>query len=463
MATYTKAGGGAAGTAALQITDVTTSPGPGRVLIALGNQNPLAPAPTWTRYDNLANINCYGFDCSSGRSSELDITDTGTARVYFHDVSGVLDSDTLVGKQIMLQLWDPNAAAWVPRWRGHIDDINHDLESNSDVDMADVQIECVDIFDYLGGVHFLPWPDMGDDPSLDASLARMVGSTVYFVERVDDRIIALCADANLASSMVVPFTGNVNLAGSLYEYSDVVLQALRDAADAEFPGVANVYVDRFGRVVFHGRFARFDPEGTANGANWQFTRWQAGTREDVTSGVAQIRGFAFNRPRDRIINSYSAWPAEDANGYEFRQSLIKTLIQTDAASISSYGFRGREAPSLRIRSNFNNGNTGAQECSLYGDFYVTNYAQPRKAIRSVTFKAVMPDDPVAAATWALMTRVDVSDAINLTVDEAGLANVPFFVDGVGVSCRVANTTVDYVEVTPNLTPASYYGTNVFNP
>jgi hypothetical protein len=425
----------------------------GRVLIALAD-GPLVASPTWTRFDELEDCRCWGFDCQSGRQSELDTTDTGTARVYFHDRAGTLDDDDLIGLQILLQLWDPVAEAWVSRWRGHIDDISTTLSPGAP-ELATAQIECLDVFDYLGGVKMLPG-EFGDaGPATDV--------VFYEDERVDDRIIALLTDAGIASAMRVVFTGNVDVNETLYDTDDVILQALRDAADAEFPGVANVYVDRLGRVCFHGRFARFDPEGVeAGGANWDFVRYDAATREDVTSGVAQIREFAFNRPRSRIINSYLAWPRADENGVEFDRANIAALLKMDATSITAYGYRGRDAPDLIIKENFNNANTGAEECALFGDFYVNNYALPRKAIQRVTFKSIRPADDRAAATWALMCGVDIADAINLTVDEAGLADVPFFVDGVSVSCRVLNPEFDMVTVTPNLTPASYYGTDVFS-
>jgi hypothetical protein len=261
--------------------------------------------------------------------------------------------------------------------------------------------------------------------------------------------------------MRVVFTGNVDVNETLYDPDDTILAALRDAADAEFPGVANVYEDRFGRVAFHGRFARFDPEDTAEEGNWEFTRWDAATREDVTTGVAQIRAFGFNRPRARLINSYLAWPRADENGVEFDRSLIPSMLKTDATSISTYGYRGDEAPDLIVKENFNNSNTGAEECELYAEFYVANYAQPRKAIQNVVFKSIRAADARAAATWDLMTRCDIADVINVTVDEGEFADEAYFVDGISVECRPANPDLDMVTVIPNLTPATYYGTNVF--
>jgi hypothetical protein len=262
--------------------------------------------------------------------------------------------------------------------------------------------------------------------------------------------------------MTVVFTGNVNVNETLYDPTDVVLQGLRDAADAEFPGIANVYEDRFGRVAFHGRQARFDPEGTQDGANWVFHRWHAATRADVTTGRAQIREFSFNRPRARIINSYLAWPRADENGVTFDQSLIPTLLQTDASSISSYGYRGDEAPDLIVKDAYVGGAVAADLCVSFGQFYITNYSQPRKAIQQVVLRSLDPVDARADATWNLMCNCDISDAINLTVAEAGLSDAPYFVDGVQVECRTLSPAYDLVSVTPNLTPASYYADDPFS-
>jgi hypothetical protein len=437
---------------------VTDSPGAGRVLVALAD-GPLVAEPTWTRYDNVTNLRCYGFDCFAGRQSELDTTDTGTARVYFHDLNRVIDDDDLVGLQIMLQLYNPVLAEWEPRWRGHIDDIEAGLVDVVNAPLANSAFICTGIFDYLGGCKMLPGT-FGNTPP-----AGMNGVVFYEDGRVDDRIIALLADAGLDTDMQVVFTGNVDVNETLYDPDDVILQAVRDAADAEFPGVANFYEDRYGRAVFHGRFARFDPEGTeSGGANWDFVRWDAATREDVTTGVAQIREFGYNRPRTRIINTFLAYPRADENGVDFDRSLIPTLQKTDPTSIAAYGYRGPlDSPDLIIKDNFNNANTGADECELFGEFYVTNYALPRKAVQRVAFKSMSSTDDRAAATWDLMCRADISDAIQLTIDEAGLADEAFFIDGLSVECRVLNPAFDLVTVMPNLTPASYYGTDVFNP
>lgn len=435
---------------------VIDSPGEGRVWIA-ESDGPLVAEPTWTRYDALANARCHGFDCATGRQSELDTTDTGTASVFFHDRAKVIDLD-LVGLQILLQLYDPVDDAWHIRWRGHIDDIQRDLVDVPGVPLANAILPCVGIFDYLGGCKMQPGV-FGN-----AAPVGMNGVVFYEDGPVDDRIIALLDDALIVSTMRVVFSGNVDVNETLYDPDDAVLQGLRDAADAEFPGVANVYEDRYGRVAFHGRFARFDPEGTeASASNWDFVRYDAGTRGDVTAGVAQVREFSYNAPRARIINSFLAWPRADENGVEFDRADIAGQLVTDATSITNFGYRNPlDSPDLIIKEHKTNGNTGAQECVLFGQFYVSNYAEPRKAVQNVIFRSHHPSDARAAATWALMTRCDIADAIHLTIDEADLVDEAFFVDGISVECRPLNPSFDDVTVTPNLTPASYYGTNVFS-
>jgi hypothetical protein len=437
---------------------VDTSPGPGRVLIA-ETAGPLVAEPTWTRYDNITLCRNYGFDSYAGRQTELDTTDTGHATVYFQDQNKTLTPD-LVGCQIMLQLYNPVTAAWQPRWRGHIDDLHRDLINVPNAPLANSSLTAVGIFDYLGGVHFLP-TIMGDPIP---STAKLSGVVFYDNENVDDRFFALLDDANIAATMMVIFSGHVELNETLYDPDDVILQACRDAADAEFPGVANFFEDRFGRCCFHGRLARFDPLGTeAGGANWDFKQFAAGTREDSGAAAAEVKDFSYNAPRARIINSYVAWPSMDENGKEFNRDKIQDMVKTDAASITQYGYRGDEAGDLIIKRNYDNNNPGPAECELYAQFYVDNYSAIRKAVESVLFQSCPPGDTRAPEVWRLMTEGDISDEISLTIDEADLAAEPFFIDGINIECRPLNPQYDLVNFTPNLTPASYYGTNVFEP
>ena len=270
---------------------VDASPGAGRVLIA-SSGGPLTAEPSWTRYDELSACRCYGFDWQRGRQDEFDITNTGTARVYFHDRNGTFAADSWIGQTDHVATVGSGRASWQPVFRGHIDDMPS-TPSPGAPELTNRQLDCVDIFDYLAGVKMVVG-EMGD--AIPAT-SKVTGVVFYEDGPVDGRMEDLFVDAGLAASMFVVFTGNVDVNETLYGPDDDILTAIRDASDAEFPsGVANAYVDRYGRAVWHGRFAKFDPDGTSSGAEWDFTRWAAATREDVTTGRAQIREFAFNRP-----------------------------------------------------------------------------------------------------------------------------------------------------------------------
>jgi hypothetical protein len=439
----------------------------GRVLVAL-SQGPLVASPSWTRYDTLTNCRCAGFDINRGRQDEFDVTETGTARVYFHDRARVIDDVTLVGLQVQLQVQNPVTSAWVPQFRGVIDNITYEVDPSGVV--SNVQFECVDMFDFLGGVEMVPGlfghPYPPDKPNMGGVVYYAGGPVATGTDDWTDggRIETLLHDAGVPSALFTVFSGNVDLWETVYDPGDSVLSAIRDAADAEWPNIANCFISKTGIFSFHGRFARFAPDTVAASASgWDFHRWKAATMEDVSTDKAQIRSFTYNRPRSRIFNAAVSWPRNGINGRLFNQKLITNQIALNTGSVSSYGYRGWSAGDLIIKEHKTNGNTGAQECKLYADFVVAAYSVPRTNIQSVTFKSMLPTDSRATANWATMLGIDISDVIALTVDEAGLVAEDYFVEGVQMTVRPGPPTWDVVEVTPNLTPAAYYAVNVFPP
>ena len=450
----------------------------GRVLIAAA-VNPWNPTPSWTRYDELPNCRCTGWDMTVGRSGLFEQTDVGSANVYFNDRNRHLDTNGLIGRAIQLQIRDPVTSVWQPSFRGVIEDASHDVHPSSVV--SNVQLRCVDMFAWLGRAEMIPGQH-GHPPNGD----EFKGSITWGEARIDDRIRALLhtthvnanpptattvGGAGIPTEMAVVFSGNVNVWDTAYDAGESFLTALRDAADAEWPGVANLYCDRHGRICFHGRESRFDPDGTAYpGVEWEYLEWKGGDGAAIAldATTAQVRTFTYSRPSSLIYNSATAWPKflppskppagpKAANKRLFPEDDTKPKAY-DGDSVDDYGLRAMPPMGdLIIKEKYTAPvATGVAECLKFANFYVANYKQPHKNVDSVTFKSVRPTDARAAATWAVLTRMDISDLLTLTISAGGVTGVEYFVEGIQKKVEALDPAYDLVEVTPNLTPRSRY-------
>ena len=467
------AGSGTSGTpgAAVVLAAVVSD---GRVLIAF-NDTPLEPNPVWARIDDTNNL-VSGYDIQTGKQTELDRTDTGTATIYINDTTGLFDPlntgspyfGKLVGKQILLQLWNPVTSEWVQEWRGKIRDYGYAifpvLGGDGKPILANIQVDCVDIFDYLGGYGLQPGLDGTTPPAgsegivfykdtLEADLLDSLGATV------NRRIIEGLTDAGIDSTRWIVFSGNVAVQDAKYDPGDALLNVLRDAADAEFPGLANIYVDRFGRFVFHGRRARFDPEGVIAGGplstdTWDFHRWKVGDGTAITgdSGYAQIRVLAYTNGESDIVNSAVAWPAN------IKDTLMPGQVYEDATSITNYGKHSLPPMSdLIIREGLTTGNSANVECQKFAEFFVHYLKNPQTRITSLMVKAIGPTDTRAASTWDVICKADISDIMRTTVGYPGGVGIDSdnYIEGYVKRVRPLNPTHDYVEVEFNLTPTSW--------
>lgn len=439
----------------------------GRVLVAFGD-GPLEPSPTWTRLDDTDHL-VSGFDISRGKQTLLDRTDTGTATVYLNDTAGVFDPNNasspyfgqLDGRQIQLQVWNPVDAEWVPQFRGVIDSYGYAIHESQV--LATVQVECVDLFDFLGGYGLTPGLD-GDTPPAGSE------GTVFYEDTggtVDDRIIQVLTDVGVDSSMWVVFTGNVKLPESKYDADESALTVLRDCADAELPFIANIYIDKQGRFVFHGRYSRFDPDGVAGDATpgaWDFTRWKLGDGDailaDGTRG--QMRVLSYGRARSDIINAALCYPTG------IPEADIPGQVYVDATSISAYGKHAAPPMTdLQIASGTTVGDyppsagstTANDQCLLYATLLVQNQKDPQVAIQTLTVKALPPGDARAAATWGVLTGADISDIVNLRVGYPGGTGIgdpdgeDYYVEGITMRVRPLNPSYDEVELDLEVSPA----------
>lgn len=417
----------------------------------------LEPDPSWTQMDSA--LVAFA-DIDRGRQDEFNRTGTGTAVVGFHDQEGLLDPTNvgspyfgeLDGIQARLDLYDPVAAGWETIFRGFLDDRPADVHPSGV--LIDYAIQLVDGFDYLARAEAAPGVAGNTVP------AGSEGNVFYEDTDVQTRIAQVLADAQWPAALSVIFTGNVDVQETVYDPQASFLSILADAADAEFPDVANQYIDRIGRFVFHGRFSRFDPDGTAAGATpgaWDFNRWLAGDGAAIIADptTVQIRGLSYGRPMGFVYNSALCTPKGIA------QVDVAGQVVTDLTSIAAYGVRPWSATDLIVALGTTSGNTANQECLSFAQYIVDNYAATRTRVESLVFRSIGSADARAAEVWALLTKIDISDVIELTTTHpggGGFAGDGFFVEGVSYHIEPLNGEYANVTCEANVSPVGYYNT-----
>lgn len=444
----------------------------GRVFIAF-NDGPLEPNPTWTRIDGgsdpFPDQFVAGYDTRNGRQTLISQTETGTATVYCNDRSGLFDARNLSspyfgklsGRQILLQLYNPVTDIWEPQFRGLIDDYNYDIDgsavdANGDPINASIQLECVDMFDFLNGYGLTPGLDGITPPT------GMEDGVYYGVHHVDDRVIEILTDATSAgwvADMAIIASGNVTVIGVKYDPDESALTALRDAADAEFPFVSNIYTNRFGQFCFRGRYSRFAPDSVAAepGSVWDFARWPLGDGKaieaDPTRG--QIRDIAYTRSRADLINAALAYPQD------IKPADMPGQVHAASTSITNYG--KHQAPpmsDLLTEVPTVSGYDKLTETAKFAELLVENKKDPRITLTRLQLKSMRPDDPRAAATWGAICGADISHIVNVAVGYpggTGLAgdspNDDYYIEGRALTVRPLNPDHDYVECDLETSPA----------
>lgn len=437
------------------------------------NDTLLTASPTWERLDTQLRLAEVSID--RGRQDVFDKTDTGTVTAIFNDPNGVLDptnpsspyfGDELISKPMAFSVRNPVTGDWWPRIRTAVDDYGYDLHPSQKT--GQTAIVGVDAMDYFANLGMEPGPPgnprFGDPPPPGG------GEGFIFYEdtegTVQDRIIQILQDAGWPSALWSVFTGNVQVQETTYADGDSVLSALQDAADAEFPDIANCFVDKYGFFCFHGRFARFTPDSVAASAtHWDFNRWKAGDGAAVAIDPtrAQIRPpFGFTRGRKMVRNVATAYPMG------IRLTDKPGQVLEDQPSIDTFGEKPWKAENLIVLHGTTTGFPANDECKLYAQHAIDNYKTPKNRIEQITFKSLEVTGARAAALWALVTRADISDIVNIEIDHpggGGFSNSDHFIEGFSERWVPLHNDLDtgypLVEMTLNLSPASYWGTNQF--
>jgi hypothetical protein len=349
--------------------------------------------------------------------------------------------------------YNPVLDEWDQRFRGFVADMDYSLHPSQR--MNQLTLSLVGIFELVNRIEMLPGV-FGDTPPAG------VDSVYFAAADMDVRILQVLGNASIDEAFSVVFSGNVDLKPTTYTPGESPLSAIQEAADAEFPGVSNVYEDRYGRLVVHGRLAKFDPGGVSSGVTddvWDWHDWEAGDGAAVEADPAQlahIRAFSFNRGYDKIVNSV------------FLSSIdqeIAAITDQDPASIGQYGYGSRSWPNLLTNTGLlGGGTTTAEELALFAEYFMDNYAQPVNRPTEITFRSKEPGTTGAAENWRLMSKVDISDRITITIGSpggGGFTAEQFYVEGIRESSSPLNTEFDNDTVTLYVSPAEHFTTNPF--
>jgi hypothetical protein len=408
----------------------------------------LDESPVWTSLYDIDGVRVQAWSTDRGRAFEFDQSQPGTVTVAVFDYDGVLDATNAfspyAGKinplmQIAVFLTNPLTGDESSVFRGFVENI----ETTMDVSKKFMihTITGVDGFETVGNAEVIP----------DGT----TGKATYAAGAVDTRIGGALTDAGWPLGLRRIFSGNVNLQETVYEPGDKILTVVFDAADAEFPGVANVYVDKEGNFTFHGRLARFDPTNP----DYDINSWKAGDGEagDLDSTVAVVSGLQFDRAKAHIYNSVLVtpqnMPVADTAGQ----------IVTDTPSVDAFGVRSDSHLDLVVAGGETDGLDANEEAALYATYEVDNYKEPRTRVNELQFRIPRDGSPNLAAWWDMICRVDISDVVLLQTSHIGGGgfNENFFVEGVHVSAKPLRDTYPELDVTLDLSPAAYYSSNPF--
>ena len=418
-----------------------------------------------------------------GRSQVLSKNEAGKAQLKFIDTDGAYDptntASPLYGQmdpmaQAAIALTNPVDQSVSTLFRGDIVNLNYDLDVSER--FAIVTVDLMDAFDLFARTPMFA-PRFGD--SAENAVASLTGYStgdVYFAgaggqygATVDHwgpgandyhigRLHRILNQLGWPAGRRIIFSGNVALQEVIYDRGTNVLEAMYDCVDAEFPGVANLFMSKTGEVIFHGRHARFNPGAYAS---YGIREWNAGdlSYTSTTPGYAPIAKIVYDKGNE-IINSVLSLP----QGVSETDVVPLSLVYEDQVSIGKYGLHTEEFKDLLVymgeklpRNNM------LVETKLFAQYYVDNFKSPYPRVSQVTFKVKDPGHPNALALWNLICGVEIGDVINIYTDhmgDGGFAEA-FFVEGISYTAKPMKNNYHEIELTLDLSPAIYYASDPF--
>jgi hypothetical protein len=334
--------------------------GTGGVRIAIAFDDPtFEPDPAWTYLTATENLTA-GYTIDAGRQYEFDKTDGSTATIRINDVDGVLDPTNAAGPYygLLEPLLAGSDRALQP---GRGDVVDPVPRLHRGLRLHDRPVAGRDaVGDHL--CRPVRDPDAIEmQPTSPATFGDAGGTdgTIFFDNAsASDRIAQVLTNAGIPADFYVVFSLNVNMQEYGYSGGQNPLEVVQDCADAEMPTVSNVYCDRTGRLAVHGRFAKFDPVGTAAGAApgaWLFTYWKCGDGAAVSRRRPTRR--RSGRWRSTAACPRSATPAPATRPGSRRRRPSTASSRTPRRSLSSATAPGRPRiccwelrPATRLRT-----------------------------------------------------------------------------------------------------------------
>lgn len=505
---------------------------------------------------NLAsgNVNMVvGWTTDRGRQYELDKTQAGTATLNMVDTTGVMDPNNpsspffgkiLPLKQAKISVQNPVDGLYHDIFTGYVE--SWDFTPDKSQKWNTITLQLVDGFELLSRAEVVPdstgtttYAAQQVDDRIKAALADDVSNftssnwqanTVYasgtivtptvangFVFQaitagtsggsqpawpttsgatVGDNTVtwqAIAGGAGWPSSLTNIFTGNVTMQQTVYNPQTSLLGVMQDAADAEFPNVANVFMDRWGRVAFRGRWPRFFPDFYSSRSlaanpppgSQQLYKWFVGDFNAAnTFGYVPIHSIEWAHDLKNIINACLCLPynANASTG----NANVSAQLQTNSASITQYGVRAITIPDLLVETSVpgpsvgppthapggdgvtapasDSNNLGLHECQIFAYYYVHNYNQSVERITNITFQSIDPNDPLGAAWWQFVTGVEIGDIVVVNTTQpwgGGFKQVQFFVEGIHNQVTLGGPVgnkknIPQWTMTLDLSPRAYY-------
>lgn len=418
--------------------------------------------PTFTDapdYQPIQGVQSWNSD--RGRQMELDKTQAGTAVINVLDQTGIYDPTNINGPyygsigplspaQIVsvnpvTGVTEPVLTGFVESWQ-YVPDITEKWMV--------LTINLVDGFESLTRAEVVP---------------DSTGTTILQADLVDDRITGILADFGWPSDKTFIFTGNVYLQETVYNPQTTLLSVLQDCADAELPNCANIFIDKWGQVAFRGRFSRLQPQnyGPRDGGMTRpydhkaINFWEVGDKPAAqTFGIAPIASIEWTLDLTNVINAVLCTP----NG--IAQADIQNQLVFDSTSIGQYGTRALTISDLLTLKSVDGGDGTGQpsrdandECKIFGQYYVDNYAQPVPQISKIEFHSRDPRDALGPALWAFLCGVEIGDVVKVWTTNpggGGFAANQFFVEGIhNAVLPLEGGFLDWT-TTLDLTPRAWY-------